>query len=88
MRLFIAEFRSSTTFEALPLPGTAARLFDVKKAIVKQKRLDVGGMDFELEVHDANTNQQYVDESMLLPLHRTVSLVRSLARSFLRCMFR
>jgi len=61
------KFRSATTFEALPLPGTAARLFDVKKAIVKAKRLDVGGMDFELEVHDATTNQQYVDESMILP---------------------
>mmetsp|Transcript_20031 Transcript_20031/g.29698 ORF Transcript_20031/g.29698 Transcript_20031/m.29698 type:complete len:672 (-) Transcript_20031:136-2151(-) len=61
------KFRSATTFEALPLPGTAARLFDVKKAVVKAKRLDVGGMDFELEVHDATTNQQYVDESMLLP---------------------
>ena len=61
------KFRSSTTFEALPLPGTSARLFDVKKAIVKAKRLDVGGMDFELEVNDASTNQQYVDESMLLP---------------------
>mmetsp|Transcript_14036 Transcript_14036/g.16118 ORF Transcript_14036/g.16118 Transcript_14036/m.16118 type:complete len:667 (-) Transcript_14036:91-2091(-) len=61
------KFRSATTFEALPLPGTAARLFDVKKAVVKAKRLDVGGMDFELEVHDATTDQQYVDESMLLP---------------------
>jgi len=61
------KFRSGTTFEALPLPGTAARLFDVKKGIVKAKRLDVGGMDFELEVHDATTNQQYIDESMLLP---------------------
>jgi protein MPE1 len=61
------KFSSGLTFEALPLPGTAARLFDVKKAIVKAKRLDVGGMDFELEVSDASTNQQYVDESMLLP---------------------
>ena len=60
------KFRSSTTFEALPLPGTSARLFDVKKGIVKAKRLE-SGMDFELEVHDASTNQQYVDESMLLP---------------------
>ena len=34
---------------------------------MRAKRLDVGGMDFELEVHDATTNQQYVDESMLLP---------------------
>jgi hypothetical protein len=60
------KFRSSTTFEALPLPGASARLFDVKKGIVKAKRLE-SGMDFELEVHDATTNQQYVDESMLLP---------------------
>jgi DWNN domain len=60
------KFRSSTTFEALSLRGLSVRLFDVKKAIVKAKKLD-GGMDFELEVQDATTNQPYIDESMILP---------------------
>lgn len=61
------KFRSGTTFEALPLPGTAARLFDVKKAIIKAKKLDAGGPEFDLSVQDATTNEEYVDETMLLP---------------------
>ena len=62
------KFRSGTTFEALPLPGSAARLFDVKKAIVVAKKLDQGGgMEFDLSVRDATTNEEYTDETMLLP---------------------
>ena len=62
------KFRSSTTFEALPLPGSAARLFDVKKAIVLAKKLDqAGSMEFDLSVRDATTNEEYSDENMLLP---------------------
>lgn len=61
------KFRSGTTFEALPLPGSAARLFDVKKAIVKAKKLDSGSMEFDLGVRNADTNEEYANEAMLLP---------------------
>ncbi len=62
------KFQSGTTFEALPLPGSAARLFDVKKAIVKAKKLDnSGSMEFDLAVRNADTNEEYANESMLLP---------------------
>ncbi|CAJ1946288.1 unnamed protein product [Cylindrotheca closterium] len=61
------KFRSGTTFEALPLPGSAARLFDVKKAIVKAKKLDSGSMEFDLGVRNADTNEEYSNETMLLP---------------------
>jgi len=62
------KFRSGQTFESLPLPGSAARLFDVKKAIVKAKKLDQGGqLEFDLSVRDASTDQEYVDEGMVLP---------------------
>lgn len=62
------KFRSATTFEAVPLPGSAARLFDVKKAIVMAKKLDqAGSMEFDLSVRDATTNEEYADENMLLP---------------------
>ena len=33
------KFRAGTTFEALPLPGSAARLFDVKKGICVAKKV-------------------------------------------------
>ncbi|KAL3942313.1 MAG: hypothetical protein SGBAC_003486 [Bacillariaceae sp.] len=61
------KFRSGTTFEALPLPGSAARLFDVKKAIVKAKKLDSGSMEFDLGVRNADTSEEYSNEAMLLP---------------------
>lgn len=61
------KFRASSTFEALPLPGSAARLFDVKKAIVKANKLDAGSMEFDLAVRNADTSEEYANESMLLP---------------------
>lgn len=61
------KFRSGTTFEALPLPGSSARLLDIKKAIVTAKKLDQGSMDFDLSVKDANTGAEYQDESAILP---------------------
>lgn len=61
------KFRSGTTFEALPLPGSAARLLDVKKAIVAAKKLDQGSMDFDLSVKDAASGADYADDAMILP---------------------
>mmetsp|Transcript_18152 Transcript_18152/g.25632 ORF Transcript_18152/g.25632 Transcript_18152/m.25632 type:complete len:978 (+) Transcript_18152:300-3233(+) len=65
------KFRSSTTFEPLAMPGTSARLFDVKRAIVVAKKLDRSaggnGLEFDLSVRNAMTNEEYSDESMLLP---------------------
>jgi hypothetical protein len=64
------KFRSGTTFEALPLPGSAAKVLEVKKAIVAAKKLDQGAgttMEFDLSLRDAITNQEYADESLILP---------------------
>ena len=61
------KFRSGTTFEALPLPGSSARLLDIKKAIVAAKKLDQGSMDFDLSVKDANSGVEYEDENAHLP---------------------
>jgi len=65
------KFRASTHFESLPMPGTSARLFDVKRAIVRAKKLDKssGGpqLEFDFSVKNAMTHEAYDDESMLLP---------------------
>lgn len=63
------KFRSATNFEALALPGTSARLFDVKKAIVKAKKLDrvTNQLEFDLSVKNASTKEEYTDDTMLLP---------------------
>jgi hypothetical protein len=54
------------------MPGSTARLFDVKRAIVKAKKLDRstgGGMqlEFDISVKNAMTDEEYTDENMLLP---------------------
>jgi DWNN domain/U-box domain len=61
------KFRSASTFEALPLPGSAARLFDIKKAIVMAKKFDQGAMDFNLSIQDATTGQEYMDDGAIIP---------------------
>jgi len=65
------KFRSGTTFEPLPLPGTSARLFDIKRAIVRAKKLDSSSsntsLEFDLAIQNATTNEVYDDESMILP---------------------
>ena len=67
------KFRSGTSFEPLPLPGTSARLFDIKKAIVNAKKLNSSSsssntsLKFDLSIQNATTNEVYDDESMILP---------------------
>lgn len=64
------KFRAQTNFEQISLPGSSARLFDIKRAIVAAKRLDkTGGMqiEFDLSVRNAMTEEEYTDENMLLP---------------------
>jgi len=46
------------------------RLFDIKRAIVKAKKLDkatVGGLEFDLRITNAATEEVYSDDSLLLP---------------------
>eukprot|EP00561_Arcocellulus_cornucervis_P000524 CAMPEP_0185826450 /NCGR_PEP_ID=MMETSP1322-20130828/31551_1 /TAXON_ID=265543 /ORGANISM="Minutocellus polymorphus, Strain RCC2270" /LENGTH=942 /DNA_ID=CAMNT_0028524179 /DNA_START=76 /DNA_END=2909 /DNA_ORIENTATION=- len=64
-------FRSASAFETLPLPGTTARVFDVKRAIVRAKKLDAGtnqqGLEFDLSIRNAATSEEYADETQMLP---------------------
>jgi hypothetical protein len=78
------KFRSSTNYESIPLPGSAARLFDVKKAIVRAKKLDKSGsgagFDFDLSVLNAVTGEEYADNTALIP-RGTRIIVQRLAAS-------
>ena len=59
------KFRTTSNFESLPMPGTSARLFDVKRAILRAKKLDLklrgGGppLEFDLSVKNSITNEEY-----------------------------
>mmetsp|Transcript_17439 Transcript_17439/g.26364 ORF Transcript_17439/g.26364 Transcript_17439/m.26364 type:complete len:227 (-) Transcript_17439:2182-2862(-) len=64
------KFRSSTSFESIQMPGSSARLFDVKRAIVRAKHLDRANamqLEFDLSVKNAMTGEEYEEEGMLLP---------------------
>ena len=72
MSTIMYKFKSSTKFETISMPGSSARLFDVKRAIVKDNKLDRstgGGMqiEFDISVKNAMTDEEYTDENMLLP---------------------
>jgi len=68
MSNILFKFRSGTNFESLPLPGTSASLFDIKRAIVKVKKLEKAGkLEFDLSIRNANTSEEYTDDNGLLP---------------------
>lgn len=63
------KFRSAMAFDRLKVPGgNFVHLFDIKKAIVKAKKLDAGRtMDFDLSVSNEKTGEEYKYENMVLP---------------------
>eukprot|EP00529_Nitzschia_sp_RCC80_P010012 CAMPEP_0113498702 /NCGR_PEP_ID=MMETSP0014_2-20120614/31326_1 /TAXON_ID=2857 /ORGANISM="Nitzschia sp." /LENGTH=766 /DNA_ID=CAMNT_0000392769 /DNA_START=641 /DNA_END=2942 /DNA_ORIENTATION=- /assembly_acc=CAM_ASM_000159 len=75
------KWRSGTTFESLNLLGSAAKLFEVKKAIVLAKRLNSSSMDFDLIVTDADTQEEYTDETKNLRTGRRLIVQRVPARA-------
>ena len=72
MSTILYKFRSSTTYTPLSLPGTSARLLDIKRAIVRDKKLDAaigapGSLEFDLQLTNAATEEVYEDESAIVP---------------------
>jgi len=71
MSTILYKFRSATTFTPLSLPGTAARLLDIKRAIVRDKKLDSAAsapssLEFDLQISNAATEEVY-DEDAIVP---------------------
>jgi len=65
------KFRSATTFDTIPIPGTMARIFDVKRAIITKKKMGnrsgSSGIEFDLSVVNAQTGEEYADENKMIP---------------------
>mmetsp|Transcript_2601 Transcript_2601/g.3631 ORF Transcript_2601/g.3631 Transcript_2601/m.3631 type:complete len:948 (-) Transcript_2601:12-2855(-) len=64
------KFRSMPNYEALHLPGTGrAKLFDIKRAIVKHRKLDSRStkgktvLDFDLKLRNAATNEELIEQN-------------------------
>eukprot|EP00804_Cyclotella_cryptica_P017562 CCRYP_006715-RA/>CCRYP_006715-RA protein AED:0.05 eAED:0.05 QI:269/1/1/1/1/1/2/124/799 len=73
MSTILYKFRSSTNYTPLHLPGTSARLLDIKRAICRDKNLGSsnGGapssLEFDLQISNAATDEVYDDENAIVP---------------------
>lgn len=72
MSTILYKFRSSTTYTPLHLPGTSARLLDIKRAIVRDKKLDSAAsapssLEFDLQISNAATDEVYENEDCIIP---------------------
>ena len=59
------KFRSSPNYETIQIQGTGprAKLFDIKRAILKAKNLDKTGLDFDFIVKNAANDIEYSEEN-------------------------
>ncbi|KAL3785903.1 hypothetical protein ACHAWO_006712 [Cyclotella atomus] len=72
MSTILYKFRSSTSYTPLHLPGTSARLLDIKRAIIRDKKLDSASsapssLEFDLQISNAATDEVYENEDAIVP---------------------
>jgi len=69
------KFKSSLDYDTLTFDGLHISLGDLKKAIIQHKRL--GKMtDFDLQVTNAQTKEEYTDNESLIPKNASVIVAR------------
>lgn len=68
------KFKSAKDYASIPIDGRFISIADLKVLIFKSKHLE-RGTDFDLIISNAQTNEEYLDEAMLIPKHTSV-LVR------------
>ena len=69
-------FKSNIDFTTIPCEGRTLRLLDLKYAIVEMNKLDKG-MDFDLIVTNADTNETYRDDKFHVPRNTRVIVKRA-----------
>ncbi|TFJ83182.1 hypothetical protein NSK_005517 [Nannochloropsis salina CCMP1776] len=68
-------FKTATETNSLRFDGQSLRVFDIKAAIVAEKRLDKG-LDFDLELSNPQSKEVYVDETKMIAKNSTVLVKR------------
>ena len=69
-------FKSSRTFSRVPVEGRSMKLLDLKIAIVEQNSLDKG-LDFDLIVTNADTEEAFADDKFHVPKNTRVIVRRA-----------
>ena len=66
-------FSSSKTYEAVTFSGLMIKLLELKRAIVEKRNLDKGTSDFDLRISNAQTDEVYESDDVMVP--QTTSVV-------------
>ncbi|KAJ8903813.1 hypothetical protein NDN08_000346 [Rhodosorus marinus] len=69
------KFKSAKEYDSIGFEGDNLKVADLKVAIVEQTKLN-SGESFDLEIKDAQTSEEYSDESLLVPKNTSVIVVR------------
>ncbi|KAJ1448413.1 hypothetical protein M885DRAFT_471149 [Pelagophyceae sp. CCMP2097] len=69
-------FNSSKKFDAVTFSGMMIKLLELKRAIVDKKQLARGHLDFDLAVSNAQTNEVYDDDNMMIQKNTSVVVKR------------
>ncbi|CAK9173261.1 unnamed protein product [Ilex paraguariensis] len=69
------KFKSAKDFDSIPIDGHFMSVGNLKEKIFESKHLG-RGTDFDLVVTNAQTNEEYLDEAMLIPKNTSVLIRR------------
>ncbi|XP_037956931.1 E3 ubiquitin-protein ligase RBBP6 isoform X2 [Teleopsis dalmanni] len=69
------KFKSTRDFDTITFDGLHISVGDLKKAIIHQKRLGKV-TDFDLQITNAQTKEEYADDSVLIPKNTSLVIAR------------
>ncbi|RKP18288.1 DWNN-domain-containing protein, partial [Rozella allomycis CSF55] len=71
------KFKSAKGFDKITFDGTGITIYDLKKEIIQQKKLVKSGyMDFDLIISDAQSKEEYSDDSQVVAKNSLVIVRR------------
>lgn len=69
-------FRSQKDSDRILFDGTGLTVFDLKREIIQENRLG-DGTDFQIRIYNPDTNEEYEDDSQVIPRSSSVIVRRS-----------
>ncbi|KAJ2997425.1 hypothetical protein HDV02_005554 [Globomyces sp. JEL0801] len=75
MSVIFYKFKSAKDFDTSTFDGTGLSVFDLKRDIMISKKLGKG-TDFDLAIYNAQTNEEYVDDSDVIQRNTSVLVAR------------
>ena len=69
-------FSSGKTYEAVTFSGLMIKLLELKRAIVEKRSLDKGTSDFDLSISNAQTDEVYESDDVMVPKNTSVVVKR------------